>query len=73
MTPWEPVGLETDLLRRWESGPFFLAFSLRSSTTRLKIVKNCPHSPSRLATIAQVRQAPGISLLIRTLTDSREP
>ena len=41
-----------------KSGPFFPDFSLHSSTMRLEIVKNCPRSPPRLATIAQVRQAP---------------
>ncbi len=41
-----------------KSGPFSPDFSLHRPTMRLEIVKNCPRSPTRLATIAQVRQAP---------------
>ncbi len=61
----EPVGIETDLLRRWEERsifPRFLVapvFPLERLTMRLEMAKNCPRSPTRLATIAQVRQAPG--------------
>ena len=41
-----------------KSSAFFPAFSLHRTTMRHKIMKNCPRSPSRLATGAQVRQAP---------------
>jgi hypothetical protein len=54
----EPVGLEADLLRRRDSGPYEADFSLHRPTMRLKIGLICPRSPTRLATIAQVRQAP---------------
>ncbi len=40
-----------------KSGPFFPDFSLHRPTMRLEIVNNCPRSPTRLATITQVRQA----------------
>ena len=35
----------------------FPDFSLHGPAMRLEIVKNCPRSPTRLATVAQVRQA----------------
>ena len=69
----EPVGLETDLLRRRESGPYPAVFSLHSTTMRLKTDRICPRSPTRLATIAQVRQAPsgGIDVEVdRTLVEA---
>ena len=40
-----------------KSGAFFPAFSLHRTTMRLEITKNCPRSPTRLATGTQVRQA----------------
>ncbi len=43
-----------------KNGPYFPVFLLHRPTMRLKNVKICPRSPTRLATIAQVRQAPRI-------------
>jgi hypothetical protein len=50
--------LRLNLLRRRDSGPYEADFSLHRPTMRLKIGLICPRSPTRLATIAQVRQAP---------------
>ena len=38
-------------LRWWESGPFFLDFSLHRPIMRIKIEKNRPRFPTMLATI----------------------
>ena len=45
-----------------KSGAFFPDFSLHRTTMRLKIMKNCPRSPTRLAAGTQVRQAPRVRL-----------
>ena len=67
---WEPVGLEADLLRRRQSGPYPAAFSLHSTTMRLKTDRICPRSPTRLTTIAQVRQAPRYQ---RSIQETNKP
>jgi len=46
----EPVGLRMIRLQRWESGPYFAAFSLRIPDicrflNMHEIVKICPRSP----------------------------
>ena len=51
-----------------KSGPFLPDFSLHRPTMRLEIVQNCPRSPTRLATIAQVRQAPSREHALRVVT-----
>jgi|GEM_PF-1766655 len=56
-----------------KSGPFLPAFSLHRPTMRLEIVQDWPRSPTRLATIAQVRQAPRIKrveVIPPTLSDA---
>ena len=45
-------------LQRWESGPYFAAFSLHITDMRVEIVKICPRSPTVSQSNTQVRQAP---------------
>jgi len=47
-------------LQRWESGPYFTAFSLRIPDMRVEIGKICPRSPIVSLSNTQVRQAPSL-------------
>jgi hypothetical protein len=51
----EAIGLETDLLRQWENGPYSPVSSLHRTTMRLENGQICPRFPTWLVTIAQVR------------------
>jgi rubredoxin len=45
-------------LQRWESGPYFAAFSLHIPDMCVEIVKICARSPNVSLSNTQVRQAP---------------
>jgi len=45
-------------LHRWQSGPYFAAFSLPIPDMRVEIVKICPRSATVSLSNTEVRQAP---------------